>query len=185
MANDSLSTQDWPDRVDAALLIERYKEKFQELQPDPDGVYAGSMWHIIALSHQILGNLDAMLRGEEELSAADMFVMCVMFIAADRKLRPSDIARVLSVTQAAISLRVAKLESRGLVSRAADSEDRRTVRLSLAPRAVDMVRRFLADVSVNSLFARSLAKLETEDRSRLGALLEQLSREMARHVVQP
>nr|WP_157034198.1 MarR family transcriptional regulator [Sphingomonas sp. Y57] len=186
MADDSLSTQDWPDRVDAGMLIKRYKEKFQDLQPDPDGVYAGSMWHIIALSHQILGNLDAMLRGEEEeLSAADMFVMCVLFIAADRKLRPSDIARVLSVTQAAISLRVAKLESRGLVSRAGDSEDRRTVRLSLAPKAVDMVRRFLADVSVNSGFARSLAKLEAEDRAQLGSLLERLSTEMARHVVQP
>lgn len=184
MANDPSSTHHSPDRVDATTVIKRYKEKFRELQPDPDGAYAVSMWHIVALSHQILSNLESMLKGQE-LSAADMFVMCVMFIEDDQHLRPSDIARVLSVTQAAISLRIAKLESRGLVRRTADGDDRRTVRLILSPEAAGLVHRFLADVSVNSGFARSLAKLAPHDRARLGSLLEQVGAEMARHVIQP
>jgi hypothetical protein len=37
MVNDLLSTQHCPDRIDATTVIKRYKEKFQDLQPDPDG----------------------------------------------------------------------------------------------------------------------------------------------------
>ncbi|ATE65602.1 MarR family winged helix-turn-helix transcriptional regulator [Rhizorhabdus dicambivorans] len=170
------------DQIDARTVIERYKSEFPELQPHGDGAYAGSMWHIMALAHQIIVNLDVMLR-ERKLSAADIFVMSVIFIEGDGRARPSDVARVLSVTPAAISLRIAKLADKGFIVREAAGGDRRTAKLSLTAEAAALVRGVLADISVNSGFARSIARLSTEKRVQLESLLSDVATEMARHVV--
>lgn len=162
-------------------VLERYRREYGTPEGGLDTSYAGSMWHIIALSHLIMGDLEAMLKGSD-LSAADMFVMGVMLIENDKRLRPSDIARVLSLTAAAVSIRIGKLESAGLVERQHDGQDRRIVRLGLTPVGTELVRVFLARVAKESSFARALSKIAPDGGSALETLLRALNMEMDRHV---
>lgn len=169
-------------RSTTLTVLDRYRQEFGTPEGGLDTSYAGSMWHIIALSHLIIGDLEAMLKGSD-LSAADMFVMGVMLVEDDKKLRPSDIARVLSLTAAAVSIRIGKLESVGLVERRFDGQDRRIVRLGLTSAGVELIRTFLAKVAQESSFARALSKIAPDGGSALENLLRALNLEMERHVV--
>lgn len=170
--------------LSAFELIDKFRGSLGQLGEDVDPAHAGVMWHIISLGHLITGELEGMLRGTG-LSAADAFVLGVMAIEHDHNLRPSDIARILSVTPAAISLRIAKLEQAKLVDRMVDPSDRRAARLTLSPEGAALFREFSGKFAREGNFARALGKLPPEHRVLLEDLLSRLSQELDRYIVKP
>lgn len=169
-------------------LILRYRELFGDAGADGDAgaegnaAYAGPLWHIIVVSHLILSDLESLLAGTD-LSPADMFVLGVLLLDQDRALRPSDVARILSVTPAAISLRVAKLERLGLLRRSGGKPDRRIVLLQLTAQGIETIRVFLDRVGREGRFALALAKLDGGEASELERMLGVISREMDRYTI--
>ena len=168
--------------VAASDLISRYRADFGTDGEANQTAHAGAMWHIIALAHLILAEIESLL-GESGLSPADLFVLSVLLIERDRQLRPSDVAHILSVTPAALSQRLAKLEAKGLVERCGDGSDRRMVRLALTPAGQELARSLLARVGNEAQFSKALGKLDSDTRSELEATLSGLVHEMSRHVL--
>lgn len=169
-------------RSTTKTVLERYRREFGTPKDDLDTSYAGAMWHVIALSHLIMAEFEEMLKGSG-LSAADMFVMGVMLIEDEKRMRPSDIARVLYLTPAAISIRIGKLENAGLVERHYDSQDRRNVRLRLTSAGADLIRTYLSKVAKESSFAHAFSKMAPDGRSVLEDMLLTLTQEMERHTI--
>lgn len=58
-------------------------------------------------------------------------------------LTPGDLARATGLTSAAVTTLLDRLESRGLVERSPDPDDRRRVRVSACPHATDVVAEHL------------------------------------------
>lgn len=163
-------------------LIDRFRQDFGATGEAMETAHAGSMWHIISLAHLIIGELESML-ADSDLSPADLFVLGVLVIERDRKLRPSDVARILSVTPAAVSLRLRKLEMRGFVKRRGDEGDHRIVRIELTPMGAEQARSLLGRVGLESHFSHAVAKLDGTLRKNLEQALGDLSRAMERHVI--
>ncbi|WP_052223686.1 MarR family winged helix-turn-helix transcriptional regulator [Novosphingobium malaysiense] len=167
-------------RNTAIDAIRHYRDVFKADERGIDTMHAGVMWYIVALSHMIMADLEDLLK-RYDLTPSDLFVIAVVLIEEGRNLRPSDVARILLVSPAAVSLKVAKLQQRGLLMREEDAKDRRIVVLRLTPDGAELAHRILAMVAAKGKFARSLRKLPVEDRNALESLLGNLSVEMRRH----
>jgi DNA-binding MarR family transcriptional regulator len=90
-----------------------------------------------------------------------------------RGLKPSDLATLLQVTPASITQLITGLESRGLVHRSVDPEDRRAVRVSLTEKGrsdLELSRRALAQA-----YAGLVDALGMDDCRRLTGLLDRAS----------
>lgn len=168
--------------IAASDLISRYRADFGTDGETNQTAHAAAMWHVIALAHLILAEIESLL-AESGLSPADLFVLSVLLIERDRQLRPSDVAHILSVTPAALSQRLAKLEAKGFVVRCGDGRDRRIVRLALTPAGEEQARVLLARVGVEAHFSKALGGLDSERRSALETTLSGLVHEMSRHVL--
>lgn len=91
---------------------------------------------------------------------------------APYELTAGALLKAAMVTSGAITNRIDKLEAKGLVERARDDGDRRTVRIRLTERGLRLVDDLLPLHVANE--ARLLGGLAPEDRDRLAALLRGL-----------
>jgi DNA-binding MarR family transcriptional regulator len=82
----------------------------------------------------------------------------------------SEVARRLGVDQSTVSRHLRPLEERGLIERAADTDDRRVARLTVTAAGNDVLQRVCA-VALND-FDVALNEWSTEDRHTLAVLLE-------------
>lgn len=173
-----------PERRTANHVIDKFVGEYGDKGAGFVTDHARSMWNIVALSHLIVGEIDAML-AKGKLSAADIFVMSVILIEQGGDLRPSDVARILFVTPAAISLRLAKLERQHLIRRTSVAGDKRAIRLTLTAEGEALVTDFLQRVGREGRFAKVVSEMADEKRGQLETLLEDLTYEMDRHVIRP
>lgn len=168
-------------RWTAERVLERYQRDF-----GGEGVgnpaHGATMWRIIALCHLILADLEQVLK-ELEIAPADLFVLAVLAIEPDGRLRPSDLARILSVTPAAISLRVAKLEKGGLLRRTSTAKDRRFVQLELTETGRQLAVAGLAKVNARGNFMRAMERLPVGQAEATEEAIARLAQEMERHVL--
>ena len=87
-------------------------------------------------------------------------------------LTPSELARVLAVSPAGITDRVDRLTGRDLVTREPDLDDRRSLKVALAPEGRELVDEALTDHDVAR--TKLLAKLTTKEQRTLDKLLAKL-----------
>ena len=76
-----------------------------------------------------------------EMQSVTLHQLEVLGVLKRGSLRMSDLARELDVTEPAATAIADRLVGHGLVERQNDPNDRRTVRLSLSPRAVELLER--------------------------------------------
>jgi DNA-binding MarR family transcriptional regulator len=93
-------------------------------------------------------------------------------IAATSGIRPSEIASSQDVHPSQITRQVRDLESRGLVQVTADTEDRRSCRVTLSSTGVDELER-LTEVGLDR-FGSFVADWESEEIRMLTLLLQKL-----------
>lgn len=106
---------------------------------------------------------------ENDLSLTQLRVFAIL---RDRRLRMAGLADYLGLEKSTMTGLVARAEKRGLLERAASSEDRRAVEVFLSPAGADLTERLYAEV-VRSLSPMTAA-LGVADQRRVGALLERM-----------
>ena len=99
-------------------------------------------WQALLHAHdQIVRALDAELREEHGISFGDYDVLLRLARASGRRLRMSELARRVMISQSGMTRAVDKLEREGLVERGRDDDDGRVVHVTLAPSGLELVRR--------------------------------------------
>jgi DNA-binding MarR family transcriptional regulator len=145
--------------------------------------YFSALWHTFNVGHILATDLDRICR-QHGLSIADFNLLGALRIDRPRRLRPTDLAATLQVTQAALSTRISRLERDGFLVRSPAARDRRASMLHLTPEGTRMVDAVFSSVEHNSQFVRQFNRLPEEDRLALGRIMgelhTQLNREVAR-----
>jgi DNA-binding MarR family transcriptional regulator len=156
-------TQDAVDRIIAQWTAER-----PELDTGPMSV--------VGRLHRLAGLLDAELRtvfAEADLGNGDFDVLASLRRSgAPFQLTPGELSATTMVTSGAVTKRVDRLESKGLVERTVSADDRRgrEIRLTDAGRA--LVDAVVVDHWANE--DRLLAALDEKERRQLAGLLRKL-----------
>lgn len=170
------------DRTFVTDPLDRGKHYFREAVPGMDTDYFGSMWHALAIAQIVWRDIDDIAAGYG-VSGSDIFVLASLLIEEERSPRPTDIARMLFVTAAAISIRVAKLSKSGLVERVPAPEDQRTVHLRVTARGRDLTLSAMDRIARTCSFARAYRGLTETDSAGLETLLRTLHAAMERDFV--
>lgn len=138
-----------------------------------DVSYWAALWHAYKVGHLLETDLDRTLR-QVGLNMADIDLLGMLRTAPEETLRPTDLAGILNVTNAALTNRVAKLVARGLIERRPDAADRRAVVLALTPAGYAAIDAAIAAVEQQSRFVECFQQLSTADREELSRILGQL-----------
>jgi DNA-binding MarR family transcriptional regulator len=127
-------------------------------------------WRSWLLAHRrVTHQLDRELRDRAGLSLDDYDVLVQLALAADRRLRMSDLADALLLARSSCTRIVGRLEARGWIQRTPDEEDGRVVwaALSSAGRAVQRRAAVIHLAGVQMHFGRHL---RAGDATTIGAL---------------
>jgi len=145
--------------------------------------YFPALWHTFNVGHMLAIDLDRICR-HHGLSIADFNVLGALGIDRPQRLRPTDLAATLQVSQAALSARISRLERGGLLVRSPATGDRRASTLQLTPAGAHLVKAGHSSIERESQFVRRFNRLSEEDRVALarimGELHNQLDRELSR-----
>jgi DNA-binding MarR family transcriptional regulator len=137
------SSETRPDFADVAVA------QWERERPDLDFAAMGTLARFarlyIAGSRQVEAVFAAhgLDRGEFDVLAS------LRRSGAPHELPPSQLADILLITRAGMTKRIDRLEARGLVTRRADPEDRRSLRIGLTPEGLALVDAAVADHAAN------------------------------------
>lgn len=138
-----------------------------------------AIWHTYKVGHLLMADLDRICMNQG-LSMADVHLMGAVRLDPGGKLRATDLARTLQVSNAVLSKRIAKLERRGLVARTANPDDRRAHRLGLTPNGIVALDAAIAAVGGQAQFVKSYGRLSQEDRTELSRIMGELHNDLDR-----
>lgn len=121
-------------------------------------------------------------RGNDRFTPAERFLLWQLWRYAELRgtsggIRVTELARSLSLTTAAVTQLVRKLEWEGVVQRGRLAEDRRAVTVSLTEAGIATWQRLQAEKRF--FFRRLLAQIDPGDRRELRRILRQLLEEAA------
>ena len=147
-----------------------------------DVSYFAAIWHAYKVGQLLMTDLDRICRGQD-LSMADVHLLGVIRIDDPKPLRATDLAQTLHVSNAVLSTRIARLESKKLVTRTPSLQDRRAFTLKLAPAGVAALDAAIEAVSRRANFVKRYRGLSDVDRATLVRILGQLHDELDRDFV--
>ncbi|WP_114424040.1 MarR family winged helix-turn-helix transcriptional regulator [Nocardioides houyundeii] len=157
-----------PDHV--GRIMDQWARERPDLDVSPMGV--------IGRLHRLADRLQAELRpvfAAHGLGEGDFDVLATLRRSgAPYRLTPSQLADSAMVTSGAVTKRVDRLVSAGLVERSASPRDGRSCDVALTPDGLELVDRLVTEHVANE--HRLLAGLGAAERSRLAQLLEQWGR---------
>jgi DNA-binding MarR family transcriptional regulator len=146
---------------------------YAEVAPDLEVRHFIALWHLFSLGHLVAIDLDRISR-RHGLSIADLLLLGTLRVAREERLRATDLALKLHVSNAVLSSRVAKLERTGLLIRSRSPSDRRAFELSLTADGAAKADAAISDISANSQFARRHKSLSSEDSAAVSRVLGEL-----------
>lgn len=141
--------------------------------------YFAALWHTFNVGHMLATDLDRICR-QHSLSIADFNLLGALRVDRPQRLRPTDLAATLQVSQAALSARMSRLERDGLLVRSATTRDRRASTLQLTPAGERLVEAVHSSVEHDSQFVRQFNLLSEEDRSVLARIMGELHTQLDR-----
>src|SRR5271165_5419249 len=133
----------------AAEHAEAGKAYYAALFPDVGVGYFAALWHTVTVGHLVAGNLEQIAR-RHGVGIGDLHVLGFLGFQEDQSLRPTDLARALFLTNAAITRRLNHLAARGFVASGPAGKDRRSTWISLTPAGRAVVEAALKDIGQNS-----------------------------------
>ena len=158
------------DEIDT--VVAQWRRERPDLDVSAMGVF-GRFARVYALAGQVVEGVFArhgMLRGEFDVLAA------LRRSGAPYTLTPSVLAQALMLSRAGMTNRLDRLEAAGLVERHLDAADRRSFRIALTQRGLDLVDAAVADHAASE--ARLLGHLDVTEREALDCILRTLLREL-------
>lgn len=99
-------------------------------------------------------------------------LVCLRELRGSGRMTPSDLARKVSVSQATVTGILDRLESRGLVQRERNPDDKRRVFVWLTERGQEAVS--VAPQPLQARFARRLASVPFDEQERIERMLERI-----------
>jgi len=162
--------------------LEAGRAFYAERLPQLDGEYFGTMWHLFTVGHLVTTDLDR-IAGTFGFSYADLHLLGMLSIERRRAMRATDLASALYVSNAVLSIRIARLEKLGLLTRDRSGVDRRAYELTLTERGRAIVEESILVIAGEAKIVRHFRKLPPEDRQSLSRLLGKLHEMMDREFV--
>ena len=141
--------------------------------------YFAALWHTFNVGHMLATDLDRICR-RYGLSIADFNLLGALRIDRPQRLRPTDLAALLQVSQAALSARLLRLERVGLLVRSPATRDRRASILHLTSAGKRLVEAIHSSVERESRFVRQFNLLSEADRSSLARIMGELHNHLDR-----
>ncbi len=143
--------------------------------PSPDDPRLRA-WVAFLQAHAVVTRrLEAELHAERDLSLAEYDALVQLAVAADRRLRMSELADRVVLSRSGVSRLVDRLEGDGLVARRACPTDARGAWAELTPAGLERLR-LAAPVHLRGVEAHFLAPIAAEDRDGLVRALEAVVR---------
>jgi DNA-binding MarR family transcriptional regulator len=158
------------DRIDTVLA--QWQRERPDLEASATGVL-GRFARVYELGARAVEEVFArhgLQRGEFDVLAA------LRRSGAPYTLTPSALAEHLMLSRAGMTSRLDRLEAAGLVERRLDPSDRRSFRVRLTPRGLDLIEAAVADHFANQ--SRLLAHLDPAERDTLDRILRKLLHEL-------
>jgi DNA-binding MarR family transcriptional regulator len=160
--------------------LEAGRDYYSRLLPQVDVEYFATMWHLFTVGHLVATDLDRIARTLGH-SIADVLLLGALGRDRQRALRATDLTSILHVSNAVLSVRVARLEKANLLTRDRSAADRRSFELQLTEQGrsviADAILLIARDAKIVRMFRR-LSPAEREVLSRiLGDMHEQLDRD--------
>ncbi|MBC2667749.1 MarR family winged helix-turn-helix transcriptional regulator [Novosphingobium piscinae] len=142
----------------------------------------GAIWHLYKIGQLMATDLNA-VSGRHGLSIADFHLLGALMMRAPEPLRATDLAQALNVTNAALSGRVRRLASAGLLICTPDPLDQRSRPITLTAEGADRVAAIARDLETQGRFVRRFHALETADQMALERIAAALHTALARDFV--
>jgi DNA-binding MarR family transcriptional regulator len=142
--------------------------------------YFPAIWHTFGVGHLMETDLNRICR-THGLSSADLHLLGAVRADSSGRLRATDLAHMLRVSNAVLSPRVAKLERKNLLVSSPSSTDRRAIELSLTPGGIAAIDKAIGDIGKYSSFVQSYYRLPAEDRAALLRILRKLHDDLYRN----
>ncbi|HZU63900.1 MAG TPA: MarR family transcriptional regulator [Novosphingobium sp.] len=141
--------------------------------PGIDVEHFGALWHLFTLGHLVETDLESIAR-PMGCSFADLDCLGTLAVDEQRRLRATDLASALYVSDAVMSERIARLHRQGLIARTPHPDDRRAYTLALTDAGRQLLDRAVEVVAAQAKLVRFLRQLPTEDRQQLVRILGDL-----------
>ncbi|MBB5081850.1 MarR family winged helix-turn-helix transcriptional regulator [Nonomuraea endophytica] len=154
------------DAVDAVL------EQWRRERPDIDIWPVGIVGRLMRLSRMWDMSIKEVL-AKHGLEPGEFDVLSTLRRSGEPyELTAGTFLKVSLVTTGAITLRVDKMQDKGLVTRVRDTADRRSVKIRLTPHGLEVIDRVLPEHIANQ--ARLLQSLDEEHRDQFAAIMSGL-----------
>lgn len=144
--------------------------------------FVPAIWHISRVSHLLEKELERVC-GAYGLSSADINLLGAIWNTEAGKLRATDLADMLRVSNAVMSPRVARLVREGLLQKTPSTTDRRAVELSLTPASIATMKSVFRAIGTDTEFVRHFSELPEQDQKHLVRILETLHHQMFRNFI--
>lgn len=151
--------------------VDRILDQWQRERPD----LARELWpmELVGRVQRLNRVLERELRAffsarDLELWEADV-LLTLRRAGPPHALTPGALLKAAMVTSGAMTNRIDRLEARGLVRRSPGTDDRRSVRVELTPRALELIDSLLTEHLANE--ARLFAGLTAGERAQLAGVL--------------
>lgn len=142
-------------------------------QPDLDTSAMEVVNRVLRAGQMVQGRLDAVATGHGLSHKGDLDVLTALRRSGPPyELSPSRLARDVQLTTGGMTIRLDRLEARGLVARRPDPSDRRGILVRLTDVGTGIVDAALQDILTED--GRILLSLSAEQRDQLARLLEHL-----------
>ncbi|MFC9971156.1 MarR family winged helix-turn-helix transcriptional regulator [Spirillospora sp. NPDC127200] len=155
-----------------ADAVEAVLEQWRRERPDLDISPIGVVGRIMRLSRLWDKEIKDFL-GEHDLEPGEFDVLSTLRRSGEPyELTAKTFLKASLVTTGAITLRVDRMAAKGLVDRVPDATDRRSIKIRLTPRGLEVIDRVLPLHLANE--ARLIESLGADDRRHLTATLAAL-----------
>lgn len=154
------------DKVDKILA------QWERERPDLDCSPMAVIGRIGRLAHHLAREVSNEL-GQFGLTSWSFDVLATLLRAGQPyQLSPNELLQSLMITSGAMTNRIDQMERAGLVARAHNPDDRRSVLITLTPSGLELIEQAVAAHVANE--HRILASLSGTDKAQLAGLLRQL-----------
>lgn len=151
--------------------IEKGQTYFRAL--DLEVEHFGPLWHLIKIA-QLLDTELSRIAASHGISIADFHLLSAVMMESDAAPCANDLAMKLNLSNAALSLRIRKLERLAAIERKENPADRRQALLTILPKGEDLVRQVGKSLEDRARFMPWFKELRENDRVQLAALLGDL-----------